>query len=330
MSLASQKTFSIIIPVKEINEYVRENVHHIKNLNGNNWDLTIVTNDFEDNEWNDERIEIISSGKVSPARKRDLAARKASGRFLVFLDDDSYPEKNFLINAISYFSSTNVVAIGGPAITPDCNSLSQRVSGAVFISKYSGGFPERYVSMGKSKAVDDWPSVNLIVRKKQFLSVGGFDSDFWPGEDTLFCRKILSKSKMTLLYAPNVIVWHHRRSGLIKHLIQIGAYGRHRGYFFRVFPENSRKLVFAVPSVFFLFLLLTIFWGLLPHYFQYILIFGWSCYIICVLRACRDVFLYEGLLVATMVIPYIFLTHVWYGVQFIIGLGSRNLMSKLR
>lgn len=330
MSLGPPKWFTIIIPVKEINEYVRENVRHIQKLDGNNWDLIIVTNAGDQNEWDDKRIAILTSGKVSPARKRDLAAKKAKGNFLVFLDDDSFPEKNFLINADTYFDSDNIVAIGGPAITPKSNSLSQRVSGAVFLSKYSGGFPERYISLGKSKYVDDWPSVNLIVRKKQYLDVGGFDSDFWPGEDTLFCRKIIKKTKMSLLYAPDVMVWHHRRSGLKNHLVQIGAYGKHRGYFFKRFPENSRKIIFTVPSLFFLFCMLSLFWDLLPYYIQIFLVFGWLCYLTCILKACRDVLYYEGILIAILVFPYIFFTHIWYGLQFLSGLASSNLISRLR
>ena len=222
----------MIIPVKSINDYVRQAVPYIQSLIAHEWELLIIPNSLEENEWaEDKRISIIESGKVGPADKRDLGAKKCSGDILVFLDDDSYPEPNILEIASNYFNSTDIVAIGGPAITPPSNSFWQKVSGAVFLSKFSGGSPERYIPFGCVRAVDDWPSVNLMIRKEDFLRVGGFNSSFWPGEDTLLCLNLIKNTSKKILYIPHMIVWHHRRSGLFQHLKQVGAYGMHRGFF---------------------------------------------------------------------------------------------------
>ena len=111
-------TFSIIIPVKELNDYARETVPYIVGLDYPDWELLIVTNDEQTSEWPDERrIKMMSSGRVGPAKKRDLAAGVATGTYLVFLDDDSYPESNLLSLALTKFTSGSV-ALGGPAMTP--------------------------------------------------------------------------------------------------------------------------------------------------------------------------------------------------------------------
>jgi GT2 family glycosyltransferase len=212
----------------------------------------VIPNEDEPNEWADDaRIRVFPSGRVGPASKRDMGAKYANGDILVFLDDDSYPEKNLLKIAAGYFLDESNVALAGPAITPPDNTFWQRVSGVVFLSKFSGGAPERYIPVGKSRPVQDWPSVNLMVRKKDFLDIGGFDCPYWPGEDTKLCLDLIKKKNKTIMYVPELKVWHHRRAGLAAHLKQIGAYGLHRGYFSKIHPETSRKIKYFIPSFFF-------------------------------------------------------------------------------
>ena len=127
--------FSIIIPVKAINDYVRETVHFIKDLEVDQWELIILPNELDKDEWQDKRIKLIPSGMVGPAEKRDLGASFALGKILVFLDDDSYPNSDILTIATPYFEDDEIVALGGPAVTPHNDSFWQKVSGAVFLSK---------------------------------------------------------------------------------------------------------------------------------------------------------------------------------------------------
>ena len=67
--------FSIIIPVKEINAYVRETVPYILGLRNPDWELIIVPNAEAPSEWHDDRIRLMASCRVGPGVKRDLAAR---------------------------------------------------------------------------------------------------------------------------------------------------------------------------------------------------------------------------------------------------------------
>lgn len=185
--------FSLIIPVKTINAYVRETVPYIQAIKRQDWELIILPNEPEINEWADNRISVVPSGKVGPAKKRDIGAELAKGEILVFLDDDSYPEQDLLDIAANYFENNEVVAIGGPAMTPPTDSFWQRVSGAVFLSRLSGGAPERYVPIGGVREINDWPSVNLMVRRKDFRAIGGFNSPYWPGEDTKLCLDLIQQ-----------------------------------------------------------------------------------------------------------------------------------------
>ena len=326
--------FSIIIPVKAINDYVKETVPYIQNLTIDTWELIIIPNNPEPNQWQqDKRITIFPSGRVGPADKRDLGAKKATGEILVFLDDDSYPESNLLEIANQYFQDQNIVALGGPAITPSQDGFWQKVSGAVFLSKLSGGAPERYIPIGKVREIEDWPSVNLMVRKKEFLSIGGFNSHYWPGEDTKLCLDLIQKTGKKILYIPQMKVWHHRRAGLLAHLKQVGAYGLHRGFFAKKYPETSRKLFYFAPSALLIFLIATVMVQLLfqnQQELNLILTIGWIVYGLALIKAFLDMNKYESIAVSAIAIIYTFLTHLFYGAKFIQGLLTVKLVSTLR
>ena len=321
--------YSIIIPVKAINNYIRETVAYIQNFNRKDWELIILPNEDEPTEWDDANIRIFASGKVGPARKRDMGAEEADGEFLVFLDDDSYPETDLLDVADRFFCDATVVALGGPAITPPSDSFWQRVSGAVFLSRFSGGVPERYVPVGKVKQVDDWPSVNLMVRKDAFLDIGGFDSPYWPGEDTKLCLDLIKKTGKKILYIPEMKVWHHRRVGLFAHLKQIGAYGIHRGFFAKKYPETSRRLLYMVPSAFALFVILTPF-SLVFNLLSWLFLAGWGIYFLAIIKAFSDICKFEKKTVGFAACYYIVFTHIWYGIRFLQGLMTNKLVSRLR
>ena len=329
--MGTMPKFSIIIPVKEVNDYVRETVPYIQALDLDIWELIIVPNNTDQNEWKDDkRVSFIASGRIGPADKRDLAAKIAKGEILVFLDDDSYPQSDLLSVATKYFDDESVSAIGGPAITPDSDSYWQKVSGAVFLSRLTGGNPERYTPLGLTKEVDDWPSVNFMVRKSDFLEVGGFDSPYWPGEDTHLCLKLVQKTKK-IVYAPELIVCHHRRSGLLRHMKQVGAYGLHRGYFARRLPETSLKAKYFAPSAILCLVTASMFSALLPELLKKSVFMGLTVYLIGLIVGSISVARLTTIKIALGAIPFIALTHLSYGFRFLQGyLKTGSLVSKLR
>lgn len=322
--------FSMIIPVKDLNDYIRETVPYILQLDFVDWELFIVTNEDQNTEWpNETRIKMMSSGRVGPAQKRDIAAAVATGEYLVFLDDDSYPEPNLLSLAFEKFAE-GAVALGGPAVTPQSDSFKQKVSGAVFSSKITGGSPERYRPVGQQREVDDWPSVNLMVSRHIFLKIGGFNSPYWPGEDTFLCLKLL-RAGHRVTYVPELIVWHHRREGLLRHMKQVGAYGLHRGYFARHLPETSRKIQYIFPSLVFLMFLLAPIAIVLPATLQRFVVLGLLMYLIGSILGVGDMMRFEKKTVALAALPYVIATHLSYGYWFLRGVLRRGqLVSKLR
>ena len=325
------KSFSIIIPVKEINDYLCESVPYLMDLDYDDFEILILPNiepPSLESVFINDRLKIIPSGAVSPAIKRDMGAEQAKFEYLAFLDDDAYPQSEWLRIANNTFSEKIVVAIGGPGITPPRSPLKETVSGLFYETFIGGGGNTyRYRPAPEGFYVEDYPSVNLIVQKDAFIEIGGFDNSFWPGEDTKLCLDLV-KAGHRIWYEPTLLVYHHRRSTYLGHLNQVGGYGLHRGYFAKIFPQTSALPMYFMPSLFLLgniFLLLLglaypILWSLLGALLAFYLIF-----------ATFEIFLKtKDPFVIGMTLVIIFCSHLVYGYRFIQGLITHKLKSKLR
>ena len=321
--------FSIIIPVAKLNFYLKESIPKLLELDfpKEDYEILVLPNSIPKNlpEYvTHQQIKLIKTGKVSPAVKRDIAASESKGEFLCFLDDDAYPQKDWLKVAQNIFEglTKNYAAITGPAVTPIDAAKFEKISGAFFESSFGGGAAHRCKDIKRSFDVDDALSVNFIVKKKVFLELGGFGSEYWPGEDSIFCQKIRSNN-YKIYYKNNLIVFHHRRSTILAHLKQVAGYGKHRGNFFRKGIGCSRKLSYLAPSSFLLGnILLLIFswplWILAIGFYFWILLFDFFAHLGI---SMKDTFF-------TAVLTYF--SHITYGLFFIKGFFTKDVRSKLR
>jgi glycosyltransferase involved in cell wall biosynthesis len=336
MSREKKVKFSIIIPVQKINEYILETCGKLGELRNKNFEIIIFPDEIEKSNPEMEKklgARIIPTGAVSPAIKRDLAIEHARGKYLAFTDDDAYPDEKWLDIAEKHLRNEDVSAVGGPQLTPEDDSFWQKVSGAMFMSVLSGGAIIRYWPGKKIQEVDDWPTVNFIMKKKDFEEIGGFDSAYWPGEDTKLCLDIIKKLQKKILYIPEMVVFHHRRAGFRKHLKQTGNYGLHRGYFAKVFPETSLKLVslYFVPSLFVAFVV----FGFVGSFFSTMVLvmylLGLGAYVAAlVISTILLVPKTKSVMISIATIPYLISFHVWYGIRFVKGfVFTKELKSKL-
>jgi len=191
------------------------------------------------------------TGKVRPAEKRNLGIRAATGEIVAFIDDDAYPEAHWIENAIKYFAEPSVGAVGGPGVTPPGDGFFARCGGRVYENIcVSGNYRYRYLGGRVRRDIDDYPSCNLFVRKDLLDAIGGYRTDFWPGEDTLLCEAIVMEQHRRIVYDPWTLVYHHRRRLFLPHLRQLGRYGFHRGYFVKRFPATSARFSYFVPTLF--------------------------------------------------------------------------------
>lgn len=319
---------SIIIPVKEINDYLhQETIPAILKQTYKNYEIIVLPDRKTKEKFPQTRI-IPTYPKTGPADKRDIGAQKAKGEILAFLDDDSYPDENWLKNAVKIFEeSDEITGVCGPGLTPPGDNLCQKASGYVWSSWLgSSGAGTYRCAINPRQEVDDYPTVNFLVRKKDFLKVDGFDSHFWPGEDTKLCLDLIKKLKKKIIYDPKVLVYHHRREVFGPHLKQISRYAIHRGHFARILPETSLRIGYLMPTFFTLGLIGGFFLSFIQPIFKLIYLSAITVYLIILLATALQVYLKEkDFELALLVIPSIFVTHFVYGILFIKGFFSPKL-----
>lgn len=311
----------IIIDYKDDNPYLVECLEAIQKQSYQNFETILVT-DRKNKLKYPKLIKKHFGYYVGPAEKRDVGAKMAKGEILAFIDDDAFPDKNWLKNLTKSFDNSKIVAVGGPGVTPPNVTWQEEASGWASASPLgSGSYLYRFLPK-KDRYVDDYPSMNLAVRKEDFWNIGGYDSNYWPGEDTKLCLDLVLKTRKKIFYNPKVIVYHHRRPIFRAHLRQNGNYGLHRGFFARILPQTSLRPIYFLPSMMLLSLL---FFPLILYYrVKFFIVFislSFLVYFLSLLiNAIWVYFASRKILQALLSLPVIFITHLWYGLRFLQGL----------
>jgi len=311
---------SIVIAYPSATSYLDECLDEIAGQSYEKYEIILLPDEASGRKWPPNAKEI-PTGPIRPAEKRNIGVNNARGELIAFIDDDAFPVKNWLKHAVVFFSDKTIAAVGGPASTPPNDPYMAQLGGIVYANRLVSG-PYRYrYEPGLVQDVDDYPSCNLIVRAEIMKKLGGFRTDFWPGEDTYLCLDIVKKIQMRIVYDPRIAVFHHRRNLFLPHLRQIGRYAMHRGYFAKKFPETSRKLSYMLPSLFAAGLIagaiVSTFIPLLrPVYFSAVLLYA----AVALLSSfCLNPVSWLLVWIGVM------LTHIVYGIRFVVGLLVNKL-----
>lgn len=293
--------FSVIIPVRVKTDYLAETIDKLHLQSFQNFELIVV----------DDKL----SGNLPPPQKRNFGAKISRGQYLAFLDDDSYPSPDWLTSAAKLLDNDQLAAVCGPCLTPPDDNIYQQASGLVWESYLGSGGAGFYRNrISKSRFVDDYPSVNLIVRKSDFTKIKGFDTHHWPGEDTLLCLNLTQNLNKKILYHPSLVVYHHRRSVIIPHLQQITRYALHRGLFARLYPKTSFRPGYLAPSLFCLYL---------P--FSPIFPYPLYLYLLLLLTTFIQLAAKNRPLTSLLAVITIPVTHLYYGILFLVGFFRKSL-----
>lgn len=314
---------SVVVACRDVDRYARECVQHSLELDYPSFELILLPDSVpSDLDLRSPKLRVRVTGPVLPSVKRNIGVEMARGEIIAFEDSDAFPRQDWLRNAVKYFGDHEVAAVGGPGVTPDGDGLMQRAGGAVLSSFMGGGgFSFRYTSR-RIRECDDLPTVNLLVRRSVFEEAGGFDESYWPGEDTEFCLRVVHGLGKKILYAPDVVVFHHRRPLFVPHLRQISGYGLHRGFFAKRLPETSRRLIYFLPSLLVVGLVAGSVLSLFNPFLRVLFLPALSLYFFaCFVSGLES----KSLKMAVPVFFGIVLTHLCYGVSFLRGLVTRRL-----
>ena len=306
---------SIIIPCKEIDSLTEKCIQECLKLDYENFEILVLPDDSESKKFSDEKIKIINTGKVKPALKRNLGMEKAEGKFFAFIDSDAYPEKNWLKNAIKYFEDGKIGIVGGPNLTPSEANLDEKISGYVLSNFWVSGPANIRYCVDENQIVKELPSCNYISRKEISPK---YKEGFLTAEDSKFCFDVKKKG-YDILYAKDVVVYHHRRDAIGKHIKQMFIYGRDIAWLAK--EEFSwDMLYFSLLSLFvigfFAGITLSAFYPTIKLIFSMLVLF----YLFLMLFTS----IHENLLMTLYVITISIVTHFAYGIGFLWGIFVKN------
>ncbi len=185
---------------------------------------------------------------VAAGEKRNRGVATAQGEFIAFTDDDTILREDWLRAAVRHLEvNPGYAGVGGPNFTPREGLPFAKAVGRIFGSKFLFRF--RYTAgHDEPREVDHNPTCNYVLRRETVASVG-FHSTLWPGEDVEFDIR-LQQAGHHILYAPDVVVWHHRRSRPLAFLRQMFNYGVTRAQVTRMHPGSFDPRHYAFIGAF--------------------------------------------------------------------------------
>lgn len=165
---------------------------------------------------------------LSAARNCGLEA--ASGEIVAYIDDDAWPDRQWLGYLARAFRQTDHAAVGGPNLpVPGEGPVAEAVANA------PGG--PVHVLLADTVA-EHIPGCNMAFRRDRLAVIGGFDPQFSvAGDDVDVCWR-LQKRGWTLGFHPAAAVWHHRRARVRGFWRQQRGYGRAEALLERKWPEK--------------------------------------------------------------------------------------------
>lgn len=319
--MKSASFVSIIIPLYSINKRFFDDLSKFRKLQYPRYEVIVVSDiEVDIPKWKNWKVLLTKKNTSGPAVKRDLGLKSAKGEICAFIDDDAYPQGDWLKRAVPLFKDKSIVAVGGPGITPKDDSYWEKLAGLTYESiLLSGAAQHRFIPM-RSRYVDDWPAYNLLVRTNVLRKVGGYGSDYYGGEDTFLCLKLIKLGK--IFYDPKVIVYHHRRRLFLGLISQIANVGLHRGYFAKKFPQTSRKIFYFFPLFLTTAFVILLIGSLINK--QIFLLFI-ICLVVSLLMGALSTISKTSLLNSLIIGVGIICVHLTYGIFFLKGLLSKDL-----
>jgi len=206
-----------------------------------------------------ECLEIIETIGNHPSTQRNRAAAMAQGELLYFLDNDSFVSPTLFRQIARHYDAGNpngIVAVGGPNVTPETDSLLQQLAGHALASPFAHAkMAARYFSSGGVREAGEQELIlcNLSIRRDIFLKEGGFNEALYPNEENEFITR-LRRKEYRFLYDPEAVVSRSRRTHVGAFMRQMFGYGRGRARQTLVEGFSRHSLLFFLPSFLLLYL----------------------------------------------------------------------------
>lgn len=217
-------------------------------VDASNGSLDDIKHNFKEVIW----IYYNNDGKkeITIPEQRNLGIKISKGKLIVFLDANCVPEKNWLIKLVDLAINFGEKVVAGNAKPIDANTVN-----TISDERYKGDY------------LKDAPTINLLISKEVFKSVGLFDEKGTFGEDVDLTWRAV-RSGYRIKYAKDAVVYHDWGS-FTEQLTRMFRYGTVRPQLYKKHPYKIKEIFFGdnktavIYPLFILLLPVTLFF---PYY----------------------------------------------------------------
>lgn len=164
---------------------------------------------------------------------RNAGVERASGEIVAFLDDDAYPDTDWLQYLAAALRDERLAGVGGPNLPPDDGIVAECVAAAP-------GGPIHVLT--SDREAEHVPGCNMAFRKSALDAIGGFDPRFrTAGDDVDVCWR-LQEAGWTLGFSAGAVVMHRRRDSIRRYLRQQYGYGKAEALLERKWPNRYNRV----------------------------------------------------------------------------------------
>jgi len=311
---------TVVIPVTRI-DYLNICLNSLYKQSYKNFEIILI-NDMKLGIKKKGNLKLLLIKNINPAHRRNVAVKKAKGNIIAFMDDDACADTNWLKNAANFMDKNrDFDVVGGPDLIPENSTFGEKISDILLSNRFLGSGVLAHSNFSKQKEIMDGNSLtlcNLFVWKEAFEKVRGFNEKIgYGGEDTEFMYALTKKIKSRLMYLPNVVVYHKKRSFPFPYLKQRFNFRVNNGKMLFVYPEiylkNYKFMLFFIAATLFFILLflkpLIAFYALIIYFLILILISlpyvikDWRFIILPVAFSMQHAAYYAGIIVGLSKIP---------------------------
>ncbi|HET9364050.1 MAG TPA: glycosyltransferase [Candidatus Angelobacter sp.] len=233
-------------------DFLREKFEVILVDNGSTDKTLEIAESFQDR----LNLRILQKTGVRISGLRNLGAQEARGEMVAFLDADCLAKSDWLERILEFAPGNGVGIVGAHYLLPKDSS-------------WVGRTWHRYQEAEKSGEVSHVPAGDLIMRREDFLRLGGFDETIQTNEDYELCERV-RKAGMTVRAYPQIGVVHLGTAQSLRVFFRKQAW--HGTHVLKVFlrnvsgSHNLKAVVFAGYTLLCLLgMVAGIAWALVAH-----------------------------------------------------------------
>lgn len=184
---------SIIVPVYNVEKYLKRCLDSIVNQSFNDFELILINDGSIDksgiicDEYAqiDKRIKVVHKKNEGVSLTRNLGISIASGEYITFIDSDDWIEQDFLKKAIEYIKKNNVSILITGFVFENNKKIFNIFNGEKDEIFLNNEIKKEFLKQNKFS----WTVYDKFF-KREIIKKYKFDSRIKIGEDMLFCWQI--------------------------------------------------------------------------------------------------------------------------------------------